>query len=94
MEKLDIYAQSRLPKRYESHDFNDSGHFFTSRRFGHPGYAQLSETAPAELFRGAENGSEIGAFSYLMNPIKLDGLQAKVHEYMPFGLIPIFITET
>ena len=43
---------------------------------------------------GAETGSEIGAFSSLINPIKLDSLKIKVAEYMPFGLIPIFINET
>jgi hypothetical protein len=87
-------SQSRLPRRYESHDLIDAAHIFTSRQFGQPGYAQLSQTAPLELVRGAENGSEIGAFSGLANPIKLDSLRAKVDEYMPFGLIPIFIQET
>lgn len=86
--------QSRLPRRYESHNLIDTAYIFTSRRFGRPGYAQLSRKAPVELTRGAENGSEIGAFSGLGNPIKLDSLQAKVDEYMPFGLIPIFIQET
>jgi hypothetical protein len=85
---------SRLPHPYESHAVTDTGHIFTSRTFGHPGYAQLSETAPIEIRRGAENGSEMGAFSSLLNPIKLDSLRAKVDEYMPFGLIPIFIYET
>ena len=85
---------SRLPLKYESHWIHDSNHFFTSRCFGQPGYGQLSETAPVELRRGAENGSEIGAFSKLINPIKLDSLKSKVEEYMPFGLIPIFIQET
>lgn len=85
---------SRLPRPYESHWIKDSNHYFTSRRFGQPGYGQLSQTAPVELCRGAENGSEIGAFSALINPIKSDSLKAKVDEYMPFGLIPIFIQET
>ena len=85
---------SRLPRPYESHKIKDSNHYFTSRCFGQPGYGQLSQTAPVELCRGAENGSEIGAFSALINPIKLDSLKAKVEEYMPFGLIPIFIQET
>ena len=85
---------SRLPRPYESHWIKDSNHYFTSRCFGQPGYGQLSQTAPVELCRGAENGSEIGAFSALINPIKLDSLKAKVEEYMPFGLIPIFIQET
>lgn len=85
---------SRLPRQYESHTLLDTAHIFTSRHFGQPGYAQLSKAAPVELRRGAENGSEIGAFSSLINPIKLDSLKAKVDEYMPFGLIPIFIQET
>ncbi len=55
--------KTRLPHPYESHPIKDSDHFFTSHRFGDPGYAQLSETCPEELRRGAESGSEIGAFS-------------------------------
>jgi hypothetical protein len=85
---------SRVPHPYESHFISDTAHFFTSRRFGDPGYAQLSETAPVGLLRGAEHGSEIGVFSHLFNPIKLDSLRVKVVEYMPFGLIPLFIYET
>ena len=86
--------ESRLPRQYESHILNDAAHILTSRNFGQPSYGQLSKTAPPELRRGAENGSEIGAFSSLINPIKSDSLKAKVDEYMPFGLIPIFIQET
>lgn len=86
--------QSRVPHPYESYFIEDTNHFFTSRRFGQPGYAQLSQTAPAGLLSGAENGSEIGAFSSLLNPIRFDGLRAKVEEFMPFGLIPVFIFET
>jgi hypothetical protein len=86
---------SKLPRPYESFLFtNDSNHWFSSRRFGDPGYAQLSDTAPVAIARGAENGSEMGAFSSLLNPIKFDGLRTKVDEYMPFGLIPIFINRT
>jgi len=86
---------SRLPHPYESFLFEkDTNHWFTSRRFGDPGFTQLSDTAPVILKRGAENGSEMGAFSNLLNAIKSDGLQNKIDEYMPFGLIPIFINET
>jgi hypothetical protein len=85
---------SRVPHPYESYFIEDTNHFFTSRRFGQPGYAQLSRTAPQGLLSGAENGSEIGAFSSLLNPIRFDGLRAKVEEFMPFGLITVFIFET
>jgi len=85
---------SRLPYPYESHFIDDTPHYFTSRVFGHYAYAQLSQSAPDYLLRGAENGSEVGAYSSLLNPILLDSLQAKVEEYLPFGLIPITIFET
>ena len=86
---------NRLPHPYESFLFSmDAKQWFTSRRFGEPGYAQLSDTAPEKLRLGAENGSEMGAFSNLLNPVKSDGLRSKVNEYMPFGLIPIFIHQT
>ncbi|MEE8523058.1 MAG: hypothetical protein V3T72_03930 [Thermoanaerobaculia bacterium] len=92
----DDAPDQRLPPRFESHLFAPrvANHFFVSRRFGDPGYAQLSETAPAEIVRGAENGSEIGAWSHLLNPIKLDDLRAKIDEFMPFGLIAQTIFET
>lgn len=85
---------SRLPHPYEPCWIDDGDYLFTSRRFGDPGFGQLSSAAPAALQRGAENGSEIGAFSRLLNPIKLDGLKTKTEEYMPFGLVPIYIEET
>jgi hypothetical protein len=86
----------RLPPQFQSHLLAPAvpNHVFVSRRFGDPGYAQLSETAPASVTRGAENRSEIGAFSSLLDPIKLDDLGAKVGEFMPFGLVAQFIRET
>jgi hypothetical protein len=88
--------QKRLPPQFESHLFAPGvpNHFFISRRFGNPGYAQLSDTASIKVARGAENHSEIGAVSSLINPIKLDDLRAKVAEFMPFGLIAQFINDT
>jgi hypothetical protein len=88
--------QKRLPPQFESHFFAPAipNHFFVSRRLGDPGYAQLSETAPDSIIHGAENRSEIGAFSRLLSPIKMDDLKAKVNEFMPFGLIAQYINET
>lgn len=89
-------AGSVFPRRFEARllEGGVENHFFVSRRFGDPGYAQLSESAPVEIARGAENGSELGAFSSLLNPIKLADLEAKVLELMPAGLIPQFIFQT
>ena len=85
---------SRVPHPYESHFLPDTNHFFVSRTFGQPGYAQLSDAAPVALREGAENGSEIGAYCGLRQPIRLHGLEAKVEEFAPFGLIPAFVFET
>jgi hypothetical protein len=85
---------SRLPRPYRSHVLKEYTALFESRVFGRPGYAHLATSAPDALLRGAENGSEMGALSALMDPIKLDSLRTKVDEYLPFGLIPLFIKET
>lgn len=88
-------VSSRLPRPYESFLFEkDATHWFTSKQFGHYGYAQLSDTIPVEIYRGGENGAEMGVYNSLINAIKSDGLKTKIEEYMPFGLIPAFINKT
>jgi hypothetical protein len=59
---------------------------FTSMHYGQPGYAQLSNTCPPEIYTGAEDGSEMGAFSYLKQPQRSANLQASLTEYLRFGL--------
>ena len=86
---------SQLPRPYESLLFSgDSRSWFNSRRFGDYSYAQLSDLAPEKLLSGGDEEFEMGAFSKLLNPFKIHDLEVKVEEYMPFGLIPIFIHQT
>jgi hypothetical protein len=59
---------------------------FTSIHYGDPGYAQLDLTAAEELRTGAEDGSEIGAFSHLKQPQREANLRIRLEEYLPFGL--------
>jgi hypothetical protein len=87
-------AGSQVPRAYRTQTIGDTRSLFTSSRFGDPGYAQLSDVAPEAIASGGEDGTEIGAFNVLLNPIKLDSLRTKVDEFLPFGLIPMFITET
>ena len=89
-----VLPHSRVPHPYESYFVKEFNATFTSRVFGQPGYAQLAESAPEFLRRGAENKSEIGAFSGLLSPIKFDSLRAKVEEFAPFGLLPVYVFET
>jgi hypothetical protein len=84
---------SRLPHPYRSFVLADV-RVFTSTVFGESGYTQLAEQAPVDTFRGAENGSEMGAWSSLLAPIKLDSLNRKIEEFLPFGLIPSVIERT
>lgn len=86
--------RSRVPRPYESYFVGEFHAVFTSTIFNQPGYAQLAESAPASIRHGAENKSEMGAYSRLLNPIKFDSLRAKVEEFSPFGLLPVYVFET
>jgi len=87
--------QQRLPRLFEAHILPDGiqSFFFTSRRFGDPGYAQLSELAPDVIREGAESGSEMGVFSLLLNPIRFASILAKVDELKPIGVLAQYIFE-
>ena len=67
---------------------------FNSRRFGRPGYAQLSRTCPEEILRASEAGAEVGAFASTQNTIRLRNLTTKLQEFMPVGLSAIIVGET
>lgn len=84
---------SRLPHPYHWVRWN-GGPVFVSTRFGDPGYTWLADSAPDDIRRGGEHGVEIGAWSAQLCAIKEDGLLTKVEEYLPFGLLPLFIRET
>ena len=67
---------------------------FTATRYGHPGYGQLSLSCPPEITAGAEDGSEMGAFSDLRQPQRETNLRVRLDEYLPFGLRPALIYVT
>jgi hypothetical protein len=58
---------------------------FTSTRYGTPGYAQLALSCATEISRGADDGSEMGAFHDLFQPQRTDNLQLRLDEYTPAG---------
>ncbi len=59
---------------------------FTSKEYAQPAYTQLGQTCPPEILRGAEDGSEMGAFSFLQQPQRRDNLETSLKEYLRFGL--------
>ena len=59
---------------------------FTASVYGDPAYAQLADTAPLELREGAEDGSEMGGWSFLKQAPRERNLRASLDEYLRFGL--------
>lgn len=58
----------------------------TSARYGHPGYAQLDRRTPPQVWRGADDESEMGALHHLHQPQREAYLQARLADYLRFGL--------
>lgn len=89
-------AGSRLPRPYESFTLDPgvAKALFVSDEYGQPGYAMLQQSAPDAIARGGEDGAEMGVYNRVRASFKLDGLRTKVAEFMPFGLLPIFVVET
>jgi len=56
---------------------------FTATRYGQPAYCQLAETCADEIRRGADDGSEMGAFHDLFQPQREANLAARLQEYTP-----------
>lgn len=59
---------------------------FTSVAYGSSGYCQLHRGTAIELRTGAEDGSEMGAFSFLKQPQREQNLFTALDEYLRAGL--------
>ncbi len=59
---------------------------FTTTRYGQPAYAQLRHSAPLGIRTGAEDGSEMGAYSHVKQAQREANLRLRLDEYLPFGL--------
>ncbi|MDL1900268.1 hypothetical protein FBR02_05810 [Anaerolineae bacterium CFX9] len=79
---------SRLAHPYEAVTLQPGTRkaLFVSDEYGQPGFAMLRQTAPDSVARGGEHGAEMGVFNSVGAPFRIDGLNAKIAEYMPFGL--------
>jgi hypothetical protein len=86
-----VPLNAQTPRRYQCHprEEEDGARVtpqFTSLRYGEPGYAQLSARCAPEIFRGADDGSEMGAFHELFAPQRITNLNVRLDEYLRFGL--------
>ncbi|HEY8209190.1 MAG TPA: hypothetical protein VIG99_16990 [Myxococcaceae bacterium] len=60
--------------------------FFTSERYGHPGYCQLRADTAEALRRNASDGGEPGVFHHLQQPQRETNLRTTLGDYLRFGL--------
>ncbi|MFF4346165.1 hypothetical protein [Streptomyces sp. NPDC001530] len=58
---------------------------FASTRYGVPEYCRLDDRGPEEIYRGADDESEMGVFHDLFEPQRAAGLRARLDEYTPAG---------
>jgi hypothetical protein len=59
---------------------------FTSLRYGTPGYGQLAGSIAEEIWRGADDEAELGAFHDLFQPQRTANMRARLDEYTPAGM--------
>jgi hypothetical protein len=79
-----VPANSRTPRQYRCESVHRPR--FTSTRYGTPTYGQLAAGCPPEITRGADDGSELGAFHDLFQPQREDNLRARLDEFLPAGM--------
>ena len=59
---------------------------FTSLNYGQAAYGQLSLSTADEIWRGADDESEMGAFHHLYAPQRDRNLRIRLREYLRVGL--------
>jgi hypothetical protein len=102
--RFSAYAEgSVVHQPYRSVAVPPQAPLFRSRRFGEPQYARLHDVADDvilsggrddTILAGAQDGSEMGAFALERIPLKKRGLRQKFAEFMPIGLVPVWIDVT
>lgn len=85
-EALGLEAASELPAQERRAVLQRIRPAFTSTRFGEPAYTQLARTSPLEIRAGAEDGSEMGVWSFLRQPQRIANLEASLDGYLRFAL--------
>jgi len=81
-------AGAKTPRRYQCIERAIAGPqpIFFAFRYGHPGYLKLLSSTPDVVRRGADDGGEMGAFHFVLAPLRETDLRVRMTEYMPVGL--------
>lgn len=101
--RFSAYATgSQIPQPYESVGIAAAAPLFRSEEFGMPRYTWLREDVDttilsgekgATISTGAEDGSEMGAFSSERVALKSRGLRLKFAEFLPIGIEPVWVNQ-
>jgi len=59
---------------------------FYSLRYGDPAYSKLWPLTDDAIRRGADDGGEMGAFHFVLAPLRETDLRVRMREYLPVGL--------
>ena len=59
---------------------------FFSLRYGDPAYCKLLAATDSSIRRGADDGGEMGAFHFVLAPLRETDLRVRMREYLPAGL--------
>ncbi|MGH9606628.1 MAG: hypothetical protein ACRD3N_13125 [Terracidiphilus sp.] len=84
-------ASSITPRRYECLPPNAQSQpalepNFITLQFGKPGYCLLSGDVPMAVWKGADNGSQIGVFYQIQETEAVTNIQIRSAEYLPANL--------
>lgn len=77
-----------VPAQYECVQQKVAGVWpaFVTTRYGQPGYLKLMACTDDSIRRGADDGSEMGAYHFVMAPQRETDLKIRLQEYVPVGL--------
>lgn len=77
-----------VPAQYECVQQTVAGVWpaFVTTRYGQPGYLKLMACTDDSIRRGADDGSEMGAYHSVMAPQRETDLKIRLQEYVPLGL--------
>jgi hypothetical protein len=86
-----VPTDSITPKRYRClpEDVSLEGALdpkFVSLVYGNPSYGLLSGNVPMAIWKGADNGSQMGAYHFLQETEAIRNVQLRLPDFLPFGL--------
>jgi hypothetical protein len=77
-----------VPRQFECVEQgpNEPAPIFYSLRYGSPAYAKLVPSTDPAIRQGADDGGEMGAFHFVLAPLRETDLRIRMQEYIPVGL--------